>query len=52
MNAQSNAIENVFMRSGIPYRVIGGFRFYERKEIKDVLAYLSVISNPRRQPGG
>ena len=46
MNAQSNAIENVFMRSGIPYRVIGGFRFYERKEIKDVLAYLSVISNP------
>lgn len=46
MNAQSNAVENVFMRSGIPYRVIGGLRFYERKEIKDVLAYLSVISNP------
>ncbi len=46
MNAQSNAIENVFMRSGVPYRVIGGFRFYDRKEIKDVLAYLSIISNP------
>lgn len=46
MNAQSNAIENHFMRSGIPYRVIGGRRFYERKEIKDMLAYLCVIENP------
>lgn len=46
MNAQSNAIENYFMRAGIPYRVIGGHRFYERKEIKDMLAYLCVIANP------
>ena len=46
MNAQSNTIENVFMRLGIPYKVIGGFRFYERKEIKDVMAYLSFINNP------
>ena len=46
MNAQSNALENVFARSGISYRVIGGTKFFERKEIKDVLAYLSVINNP------
>jgi len=45
MNAQSNAIENVLARSGIPYRVVGGFRFYERKEIKDIIAYLCVINN-------
>ncbi|MEE1185161.1 MAG: 3'-5' exonuclease, partial [Acutalibacteraceae bacterium] len=44
-NAQSNALENVFARSGISYKVIGGFRFFERKEIKDVLAYLCVINN-------
>ena len=46
MNAQSNTIENYFVRAGIPYRVIGGHRFYERKEIKDMLAYLCVIENP------
>ena len=46
MNAQSNALENVFARSGIAYRVIGGMRFFERKEIKDILAYLTVINNP------
>ena len=46
MNSQSNSIENFFMRAGIPYRVIGGHRFYERKEIKDMLAYLCVIANP------
>ena len=46
MNAQSNTIENHFVRAGIPYRVIGGHRFYERKEIKDMLAYLCVIENP------
>ena len=46
MNAQSNAIENVFMRLGIPYKIVGGFRFYERKEIKDVMSYLSFINNP------
>ena len=44
-NAQSRAFENVLVRSGIPYRIIGGFRFYERKEVKDVLAYLQFISN-------
>lgn len=45
MNAQSAAVENVFARSGISYRVIGGMRFYERKEIRDVLAYLNLINN-------
>ena len=47
MNAQSNAVESVFTRSGIPYRIIGGHRFYDRKEIKDVMSYLSLINNPR-----
>ena len=46
MNAQSNAIEKVLSRSGVPYRVLGGTRFYERKEIKDILAYLCLINNP------
>ena len=46
MNAQSRSFENVFVRSGIPYRVIGGLKFYDRKEIKDILAYLNVINNP------
>ena len=46
MNAQSNNIERVFIKSGIPYKIFGGLRFFERKEIKDVLAYLSVIQNP------
>lgn len=45
MNAQSNNIENAFIRTGVPYRIIGGLRFYERKEIKDALAYLTVINN-------
>ncbi len=45
MNAQSAAIENVFARSGISYKIIGGFRFFERKEIRDVLAYLHIINN-------
>ena len=45
-NAQSNSIENILMRSGVPYRVLGGLRFYDRKEIKDILAYLQVINNP------
>jgi DNA helicase-2/ATP-dependent DNA helicase PcrA len=45
-NAQSSALESVFIRSGIPYRVIGGHRFYERREIKDAIAYLSIINNP------
>ena len=46
MNAQSNAIEKVMARSGVPYRVLGGTRFYERKEIKDIMAYLCLINNP------
>lgn len=46
MNAQSNTIENALVRAGIPYRVVGGHRFYERKEIKDSIAYLSVVTNP------
>lgn len=45
MNAQSNALEQMFIRNGIPYKIYGGTRFYERKEIKDILAYLSVINN-------
>ncbi len=45
-NAQSRSLENTFARSGIPYRVIGGFRFFDRKEVKDVMAYLQVINNP------
>ena len=45
MNAQSNMIENALIRSGISYKVVGGMRFYDRKEIKDVLSYLSIIHN-------
>ncbi len=45
MNAQSNAIERALVASGISYRVIGGLKFYDRKEIKDMIAYLSVINN-------
>lgn len=47
MNAQSNSIERAFTSRGIPYRVIGGQRFYDRKEIKDIVAYLSVINNDK-----
>ncbi len=46
INAMSNSLEGAFARSGLPYRVLGGLRFYERKEIKDILAYLCVINNP------
>lgn len=45
-NAQSRVIEEVMMKSNIPYTVVGGIKFYERKEIKDVLAYLRLIVNP------
>lgn len=45
-NAQSRVFEEVFMRAAIPYKVVGGLRFYERKEIKDFLAYLRVVVNP------
>ena len=46
MHAQSNSLEKAFLRAGISYKIIGGLRFYERKEVKDLLAYMSVISNP------
>ncbi|MBI3586830.1 MAG: UvrD-helicase domain-containing protein [Ignavibacteriales bacterium] len=46
-NAQSRSIEDVLRRSGIPYIIVGGTRFYERKEIKDVLAYLRLLVNPQ-----
>ncbi|WP_068253425.1 DNA helicase PcrA [Janibacter corallicola] len=45
-NAQSRAIEEVFVRVGLPYKVVGGTRFYERREVKDALAYLHVVANP------
>ena len=45
MNAQSNSIERALVQSGIPYKIFGGLKFYDRKEIKDVLAYLQVINN-------
>jgi len=45
-NAQSRVVEETFMRRGIPYTMVGGLKFYDRKEIKDILAYLRVIYNP------
>ncbi|MDP1719736.1 MAG: DNA helicase PcrA [Candidatus Nanopelagicaceae bacterium] len=45
-NAQSRVFEEVFMRAALPYKVVGGVRFYERKEVKDLLAYLRVLANP------
>lgn len=45
-NAQSRALEEVFIRVGLPYRVVGGLRFYERKEIRDAIAYLRAVANP------
>ncbi|MDR2647858.1 MAG: UvrD-helicase domain-containing protein, partial [Oscillospiraceae bacterium] len=45
-NALSNSVEQAFVRAGVPYRIIGGRRFYERKEIRDALGYLRVIANP------
>lgn len=47
MNAQSNPVETYFARAGIPYRIVGGQRFFDRKEVKDINSYLAVISNPR-----
>lgn len=46
-NAQSRALEEVFLHYGVPYVLVGGTRFYERKEVKDVLAYLRLLSNPK-----
>ncbi|MEV3933959.1 MULTISPECIES: DNA helicase PcrA [unclassified Streptomyces] len=45
-NAQSRVFEEIFIRVGLPYKVVGGVRFYERKEVRDVMAYLRVLSNP------
>lgn len=47
MNAQSNPIETYFARAGIPYRIVGGQRFFDRKEVKDINSYLAIIVNPR-----
>ena len=46
MNAQSNAVEYAFKRNGIPYKIYGGIRFFDRAEVKDMLAYLCVVHNP------
>ena len=46
MNAQSNQMEQAFKRNGIPYRIIGGIRFFDRAEVKDMLAYLCAVNNP------
>nr|WP_156271655.1 DNA helicase PcrA [Moorella glycerini] len=45
-HAQSRALEEAFLQAGIPYEIVGGLKFYQRKEIKDILAYLRVIANP------
>ncbi len=45
-NAQSRAVEEAFIRTGLPYKVVGGTKFYERREIRDVLAYLRAVANP------
>ena len=45
-NNSSRALEEVFIRAGIPYKVVGGVRFYERREIRDIVAYLRVLDNP------
>jgi DNA helicase II / ATP-dependent DNA helicase PcrA len=46
-NAQSRVFEEVFIRAGLPYKVVGGVRFYERREVRDLLAYLRLIGNPQ-----
>ncbi|MFC5773980.1 DNA helicase PcrA [Ectobacillus antri] len=46
-NAQSRVVEEVFLKSNIPYKIVGGIKFYDRKEIKDILAYLRLIANPQ-----
>ncbi|MFV0412630.1 MAG: ATP-dependent helicase, partial [Oscillospiraceae bacterium] len=47
MNAQSSPVENYFTRAGIPYKIVGGLRFNDRKEIKDLHAYMSIVANPQ-----
>lgn len=46
MNAQSNMLERAFVKAGVPYKIVGGLRFFERKEIRDMIAYLSILNNP------
>ena len=46
-NAQSRIIEELFLRNSISYRVVGGLKFYQRKEIKDIIAYVRLLENPR-----
>lgn len=46
MHAQSNSVEKAFLRAGIPYKIVGGLKFYDRKEVKDLLAYMAVVTNP------
>ena len=48
-NAASRVFEEIFIRTGLPYKVVGGVRFYERKEVRDLLAYLRVLANPDRR---
>jgi DNA helicase II / ATP-dependent DNA helicase PcrA len=50
-NAQSRAMEEAFMKAGIPYKIIGGMKFYQRKEVKDILAYLFFVHNPSNKIG-
>src|SRR5699024_11969988 len=45
-NAQSRTVEEAFVKSNIPYQIVGGHKFYDRKEIKDVMAYLKLVANP------
>ena len=45
-NAQSRVFEEIFIRVGLPYKVVGGVRFYERREVRDALAYLRMLVNP------
>jgi len=47
VNAQSRALEETFLRYGVPYKLIGGTRFYQRREVKDIIAYLKLIHNPQ-----
>ena len=46
-NAQSRLLEEAFLRAGLPYRLVGAQRFYGRREVKDVIAYLRLVHNPR-----
>jgi len=47
VNAQSRALEETFLRYGVPYKLVGGTRFYQRQEVKDIIAYLRIIHNPQ-----